>query len=288
MNMTDVNVGIIGVGFVGNAIKKFFESNFKVYSFDKYKTGSEYSNIELDKLIEYSDIIYLCLPTPFDETSEYCYDMSETIETINIINSVCERLTGNDKCIVLKSTTTPKLCNRLLNSIYSSSSQIEKLKLNYIHNPEFLSARTAYEDFCNQKHIVMGKTDFCSVDVFEKFVDFNKRIFPNAEVSVCNSNESETMKLLVNNFYASKIMILNEYYLMCQKLDIDYDLVMKLMLKNGWINPMHTKVPGTDRKLGFGGACFSKDTTALLKFMKSNDIMTGILEMVVNECKQIR
>ena len=40
------------------------------------------------------------------------------------------------------------------------------------------------------------------------------------------------------------------------------------MLKNGWINHMHTEVPGQDGKLGFGGACFPKDTAALLADMK--------------------
>ena len=36
------------------------------------------------------------------------------------------------------------------------------------------------------------------------------------------------------------------------------------MLKNDWINPMHTKVPGTDGKLSYGGMCFPKDTKALI------------------------
>ena len=39
------------------------------------------------------------------------------------------------------------------------------------------------------------------------------------------------------------------------------------MLKNGWINKMHTDVPGTDGKLGYGGACFPKDTQALCHYM---------------------
>ena len=43
------------------------------------------------------------------------------------------------------------------------------------------------------------------------------------------------------------------------------------MLKNGWINPMHTTVPGPDGQLSYGGFCFPKDTNALLQFMKTEN-----------------
>ena len=41
-----------------------------------------------------------------------------------------------------------------------------------------------------------------------------------------------------------------------------------MMLNNKWINEMHTNVPGPDGLLGFGGACFPKDTNALYKYME--------------------
>ena len=41
-----------------------------------------------------------------------------------------------------------------------------------------------------------------------------------------------------------------------------------MMLKNEWINPMHTNVPGSDGSLGYGGACFPKDTNALYRYME--------------------
>ena len=55
-------------------------------------------------------------------------------------------------------------------------------------------------------------------------------------------------------------MLFNEYYLLCQKNGEDFYNIKSLILKNNWINPMHTDVPGTDGKLVFGRECFSKDT----------------------------
>ena len=61
---------------------------------------------------------------------------------------------------VCKSTVEPGTSNDLA----------KKYGIKIIHNPEFLSAKTAFEDFHNQKHIVLGKTskinDYNSIGVF--------------------------------------------------------------------------------------------------------------------------
>jgi UDP-glucose 6-dehydrogenase len=60
------------------------------------------------------------------------------------------------------------------------------------------------------------------------------------------------------------------------------------MIQNGWINPMHTDVPGHDGKLSYGGACFPKDTQALLAFMKSHNSDHLVLENTVIEQQIMR
>ena len=55
------------------------------------------------------------------------------------------------------------------------------------------------------------------------------------------------------------------------------------MLKNKWINPMHTNVPGPDGKLSYGGYCFPKDTNALLEFMKKKNTPCHVLASVITE-----
>ena len=60
------------------------------------------------------------------------------------------------------------------------------------------------------------------------------------------------------------------------------------MLKNGWINPMHTSVPGTDGKLSYGGMCFPKDITAFNQYLKRNSLPQQIIESTINEQKLLR
>ena len=262
-----MKVGIIGIGFVGGAIyKSFKEKGIDVVGYDKFKNINKFEECLV------SDILFLCLPTLFDETNK-CFDKSIIIEVLNNINN-----NNYNGLIVIKSTVEPNTTDNL-------QSQFPNLKL--FHNPEFLSASTAYEDFHSQSHIVIGKSYKCTdEDLLLK--DFYHKYYPNANISLCSSTEAESMKIFSNSFYSVKIQFFNELYLLCDKTKTNYNNVLDLMLKNKWINPMHTKVPGTDGQLSYGGYCFPKDTNALLYFMKNIDSPCNILEASINERNKMR
>lgn len=258
-------IGIIGIGFVGGAIyKSFKEKNIDVVGYDKDIT-KKYNTFN-DCLL--ADILFLCLPTQFDENTK-CYDKKIIIDVLNDLNN--NKYRG---LVVIKSTVEPLSTNIL---------QEQFLELKLFHNPEFLSASTAYEDFHSQSHIVIGKSFKSSDEDLKELENFYHTYYPNAKISLCSSTESESMKIYLNCFYSVKIQFFNELYLLCDKTKTNYNIVLDLMLKNNWINPMHTIVPGTDGKLSYGGYCFPKDTNALLHFMKSMDSPCGILEASINE-----
>ena len=85
-----------------------------------------------------------------------------------------------------------------------------------------------------------------------------------------------------------KIQLFNEFYLLSKDINVNFNTIKKLMLKNKWINPGHTNVPGPDGKLSFGGACFPKDTSALLYFMKEKGTPHKVLNSVVEERNSMR
>ena len=70
---------------------------------------------------------------------------------------------------------------------------------------------SAFEDFHNQKHIVLGNCNV-SNDNLENLKQFYKKYYPDALISVCSSTESESMKIFCNSFYAVKIQFFNELY----------------------------------------------------------------------------
>jgi nucleotide sugar dehydrogenase len=266
MNTT---VGIIGLGFVGDAIENSLKTkNIPLNVYDKYKNGG----IGTFENVLNSNMIFLCLPTLYDEQKS-SYNKDALDQICNLLNQ-----SNYHGPVIIKSTVEPTTTEEFAN----------KYNLAFIHNPEFLTARTARTDFHNQSHIVLGKSKNCSDEQLNMINDFYQQHWPNATISLTTSTSSECMKIFCNSFYAMKISMFNEYYLMCQKLNIEYDGVVNIMLKNNWINPMHTNVPGPDGKMGYGGACFPKDTKALLAQMKNLDLPHKMLEASISENSIIR
>jgi len=270
-----MKLSIIGLGFVGGSMLESFkiktESNTEhtIYGYDKYKNGGIGT---FEDCLD-SDFIFLALPTEYDSAKK-SYDTS-------IIEKVLDELSllGYNKCIVIKSTVEPTVTENL---------QQKHKDMHLIHNPEFLTAKTAFEDFHNQTHIVIGKSSLCSQEHVDNLEQFYKQFYPDVEISHCTCLESESMKIYCNTFYAVKVQFFNELYLLSNKLGADYDTVVNLMLKNDWINPMHTKVPGPDGKLSYGGFCFPKDTNALLQAMKRAETPHSVLEACIEERNEMR
>jgi len=260
-----ISIGIIGCGVVGGAISSFYKKNNKydVVEYDKYKKIGKFEDI----LNSY--YLFLCLPTPFNNQSNE-YNISELINIIQKLDSC-----SFNGYIIIKSTINPGTLNHLY---------LDTKSLKMVHNPEFLSQKTAETDFEHQTHIILGGYEQYTNVIY----NFYKCDFPNVKISQMKSNESEMVKLALNNFYAVKIQYFTELYLLCQKLNINYDTIKDSMLLNNWINPMHTQVPGHDGKVSYGGMCFPKDTNAFLNFMKKHSEYHGILEATVKERNILR
>ena len=260
-------IGIIGVGFVGNAIhKSFIKNKIDTVVYDKYKQIGSFESVLK------TEIIFLCLPTNLKNNK--ILDKTEIVKTCNELN-----LNNFEGLIVIKSTIEPTTTDFLAKNFPD---------LNFIHNPEFLTARTAEDDFHKQSHIVLGKSESCPEQYLNILKNFYNKYYPNAKISVCSSIESESMKIFCNSFYSVKVQFFNELYDFCQKINIDYEKVKELMLKNNWINPMHTNVPGHDGKISYGGMCLPKDSEALLNCMKDFKSAHSILEASIKERNLMR
>jgi nucleotide sugar dehydrogenase len=262
-------IGICGLGFVGNSINSFMSMNSVVETvivYDKYKQINA-----LDDLIV-SDILYVCIPTPYIDSMK-TYNMDEINNTLFLLNEM--NYTG---IILIKSTVLPDYCENI-NKTFPL--------LNIIHNPEFLSAATAIEDFAQQTHIILGYTNNSKYVVSDVEIFYNT-VFPKALLSITNSTTSALTKLACNSFYATKVQFFTEIFSLCNKIDVEFNEVKDLMLKNNWINPMHTNVPGPDGQISFGGACLPKDINALSQFILRNNSYNSLLDAVIQERNSMR
>jgi nucleotide sugar dehydrogenase len=265
-------VGICGLGFVGQAIESFMKDALTntliqgLVVYDKYK---KINNVEA--LIS-ADLLYICIPTPYEEPIK-SYNMNELDSTLALLAKMQYK-----GLILIKSTVLPDYCETV-------NTNHKYLKI--IHNPEFLSAATARDDFKNQKHIILGYTSQSESNI-NSVKTFYETLFPLSKISITMATASALAKLACNSFYAIKIQFFTELFLLSKQLDIDYDEVKQLMLNNQWIHPMHTMVPGHDGQLSFGGACLPKDISALNQFMIRKKTHNGVIEAAINERNYMR
>lgn len=232
--MSDIKVGIVGCGFVGGALKRWLEEHnptIQVFVSDPPKG--------INDNLENCDVIFMSIhvPTEVDGTQD-----------LTLMKKLIRGLP--DKPIFIRTTITPG----------TSQALSDELGKRVYFLPEFLTERTAYENFCSQHMIFTAEVELLS------------KIFVGKQFIVMSSLEAEIVKYAHNVFGALKVTYFNGVYEYCQKVGADYSKVNDGILLSGYINAPHTQVPGPDGKFGYGGKCFPKDVNAFTELLKDMPI----------------
>ena len=265
MSDNELKIGIVGHGFVGKATEWGFSKNTNKFIVDP-KDGTN-----IDQLAEFNpELIFVCVPTPMGENG---------IQDSSIIEAVIQELSAKcrESIIVIKSTVLPSILEK-----------IEKANSKIIYNPEFLREKHANEDFMNSEMIIFGGDKDIASQVSKFYLD-HSRCETKKHVFMDISSAS-LVKYTINTFLASKVMFFNELHEVFNKLKSNdsWELFIKTLSLDKRIGESHMNVPGHDGKKGFGGACFPKDTAALLKYAKGIGVELHVLRTVINKNNIIR
>jgi len=245
--MKQTTIGVIGQGFVGNAIYQGFKDYYEVLTYDKYVI--EKSNSTLEDIVKKSDVIFTCVPTPMTDIGN-CYT-GIVEEVLGDVNKICIDNDITEKICIIKSTVVPGTTKKMN----------EKFKnLNVIFNPEFLTEANAVNDWKNQSRIILGGLNKVTALVKPIFA----KVFPKTPIVKTDSKYAEMVKYVTNCFLATKVSFANEIYQICQEMNIDYDKVIEYAQHDNRLGKSHWSVPGPDGDMGFGGHCFPKDIQALM------------------------
>ena len=251
-------IGIVGQGFVGNAVYQKFKNYYDVLTYDKDDTKSTST---LENLTMLCDTIFLCLPTPMK--SDGSCDVSILEQVLSSIDLLADNY-ETTKSIVIKSTISPGTTKKWNN-------KYESLRL--VFNPEFLTERNAVEDYENQNRIILGGPRPTTTELKQIF----SKVFPKANIIKTDSTHAEMVKYLTNTFLSTKVSFANEMYQLCGKLNIDYDKVVEYATHDDRLGKSHWNVPGHDGDFGFGGHCFPKDLAAILHLTEELKTVNNVL-----------
>lgn len=261
-----LKMGIIGFGYVGQAIDYAFSTPMV----DKMIIDPKYNENSLDDLAEWgAQITFVCLPTPSKEDG--------SIDAELVKDTVKKIIASTESFIVIKSTVTPDI----IGDLCSLDSRIA-----YV--PEFLSEGNSKMDAVNASFMVMGVTDQGAAQYLEQIYITCSISNPCGSI-VVSPVEASLIKYTINTFLAMKVSYFNQMYDLIDDYGGNYQQVIRGVLADHRIGYSHTKIPGTDGKRGFGGACFPKDLDALIKFAeKETDVDLELLKSVKSVNNKIR
>ncbi|HWX85591.1 MAG TPA: UDP-glucose/GDP-mannose dehydrogenase family protein [Xanthobacteraceae bacterium] len=144
-----------------------------------------------------------------------------------------------------------------------------------VSNPEFLREGAAIQDFKHPDRIVVGTDDARARAVV---AELYRPLYLNASpIFYVNRRTAELIKYAANAFLATKITFINEVADLCEQVGADVNEVARGM---GLDNRIGGKFLHAGP--GFGGSCFPKDTTALLKTAQDHGVALRIVEAVAS------
>jgi len=257
-----LKIGIIGLGMVGEPVRRWFEEH------NGYKRGKDLFCYDADPKKGYADdvnkadVIFVAVPTPTNPDGS-C--------NTSIVESVVGSL-KNGKIVVVKSTVAPGTVENL---------QKKYPKKRIIFNPEFLTESQAWEDFISPDRQIIGSTTKSVSDAIEVLNLLPKKNFIRPWTSdymkkSVNATEAEFGKYASNVFGYIKVVYGNILADLAHALDkkykkdkvpsrVSYENIKELIgadlrIGSAWLNVEHGQYSGA------GGYCFPKDMNAFIAF----------------------
>ena len=264
-------IGIVGRGFVGNAIFEGMKHAFDVRCYDASKGFSGHCKglpmkaecLEPDVeplqwiVCETDGPIFLCVPTPMRRDGSCNISIVESV--IKELDDCMDSQSCDKRVIIIKSTVVPGTTERINDWCRN---------FHVCYNPEFLREATYLDDFKNQDRIVIGGPHGGTKIVKQMY----ETAYPDVQVTKTSSTIAELVKYFTNCFLAVKVSFANEIKELCDKLEVDYDKVVEYGTKDKRVGNSHWSVPGPDGLSGFGGSCFPKDLNALMRLACSLEV----------------
>ncbi|MCU5480533.1 UDPglucose 6-dehydrogenase [Bacillus sp. TE9106W] len=212
-----------------------------------------------------AEIIYIAVGTPQNE------DGSANIQFVEqVVKDIAKNISRDGVIIVIKSTVPVGTNNKVKQWIKSNLKK--KICFEVVSNPEFLREGSAIHDTFYGDRIVIGAESDRAASILEEINrPFGLPVFKTDIFS------AEMIKYASNAFLATKISFINEIANICEKLgadieDIAYGMGLDTRIGSKFLNA----------GIGYGGACFPKDTRALVQIAGNVEHKFKLLEAVIN------
>jgi len=249
-------IGIIGLGFVGEAVRNAYEGYTRIC----IDTDVSKGYVGTYKEIMDAEGIFVCVPSP---------ENADGTANTSILENVLFNL-KDYRGVVISKVTAPADAYKRLQEQYP----------NLVYVPEFLTAANAEIDYRNSKFAVIGGTVMAYQREAERILKYTH---PVISIHFCSIEEASLVKYIINSFLATKVVFMNEMAALVEANGGSWSNVARMILQDNRIGGSHMQVPGPDGQYGFGGMCFPKDTGAIIKHAESLNVNLHVLKEAVKK-----
>ncbi|MGE5398026.1 MAG: UDP-glucose dehydrogenase family protein [Chitinophagales bacterium] len=207
---------------------------------------------DLEWAVETCEVIFIAVGTPsLDDGSADLNCIIQVAKDIGHFMTGCR--------MVINKSTVPVGTGHTIGHIIQR--ELDRRQVNYsfdiISNPEFLREGNAVEDFLHPDRVVVGTESEAAAGIMIKI--YRALLEKGTPFVITNLVSAEMIKYACNAFLAAKITFINEIANLCEPLGVNVRHVALAMGLDRRIGPDFLQ-PGP----GYGGACFPKDTRALV------------------------
>jgi nucleotide sugar dehydrogenase len=149
-------------------------------------------------------------------------------------------------------------------------------------NPEFLREGSAIHDFTHPDRVLVGCDDPRAREIMERV--YKPLALRNAPIMFVSPESAELAKYAANAFLAMKISFINEIADLCEEVGANVQEVASAIGKDQRIGEKFLH-PGP----GYGGSCFPKDVSALIRTAREARSPLSLVEQVqrINDERKI-
>ncbi len=229
---------------------------------------------DLASAVAAADLIFLAVGTPMRRGDGYA-DLSYIYAAVE---ELAPHINGF-KVITTKSTVpvgTSREIERRLRELRADAD------FAVCSNPEFLREGSAIRDFMHPDRILVGADDERARSIMERL--YKPLALRNAPLIFVERESAELAKYAANAFLALKISFINEMADLCEMVGANVQEVAGAIGRDGRIGEKFLH-PGP----GYGGSCFPKDVSALIRTAREARAPLSIIEQVqaVNDERKI-
>jgi len=255
-NVSLIDVNKENIKKVNSGKVPFLEENSQTLLKRMIRKKKIYATNEL-KEVQKSKYIIVCIGTPVDK------NLNPKLKSFISFFYELKKFLRKDQIVIIRSSIYPGICNKIYEIIKSSCSNLS-------YCPERIVQSKAISELPKLPQLVSGKSKIA--------INESKNLFKKVckKIIITEVIEAELVKLFSNAYRYINFSISNQFYMICQNLDLNFFKIRDIM-RDGYMRNANIPLSGFT-----AGPCLLKDTMQLSSFYNHNFLL-GHSAMNINE-----